>query len=231
MKKNNLAKSKHSKWGRNISNQRKSMSFPSYPNEAMLKIIFGGRKYFNFKKITKKSKVLDIGCGMGNNLIPFNDIGCQTYGVDVHLSAINAIKNIDFNKKNKFFVGHNRKLPFEENFFDLILSINTIHYEENLNYVVKALKEFKRVLRPGGSFFLSTVANKHIIRTRADKIGSNVYKIKKFGIRNNTKMFFFNNRKHIKLIFERNFNKVRIGRITEDYENRILDFFVVTGIK
>ena len=191
MKKNNLKlNKKFQKWGKNISDQLKSGTYPKYPNEIMLKTIFGGEKYFIKNEISKKNKILDIGCGFGNNLIPFIDKGCQTYGLDVDKNIIKSIQKIDKFKNTKFFIGHNRELPFKDNFFDLIISVNSIHYETNLDDILSALGEFKRVLKNNGILYLSTVGNKHIIKTKSKNIGNNVFKIKGFGPREKTKMFF-----------------------------------------
>ena len=36
-----------------------------------------------FKPITKDTKVLEIGCGKGGNLLPFLEMGCQCTGIDI----------------------------------------------------------------------------------------------------------------------------------------------------
>ena len=57
----------------------KNNSYPKYPQELMLKTVFGRNSGFNLS-INKKSKIIDIGCGFGNNLIPFIDLGAKAYG-------------------------------------------------------------------------------------------------------------------------------------------------------
>lgn len=36
-----------------------------------------------YKKITKDSTILEIGCGDGGNLLPFAKIGCRVTGCDL----------------------------------------------------------------------------------------------------------------------------------------------------
>lgn len=37
----------------------------------------------NFKKLTSKSRVLEVGCGEGGNLVPFAQLGCRVTGIDI----------------------------------------------------------------------------------------------------------------------------------------------------
>jgi len=99
--------------------------------------------------LTADSSVLDVGCGKGFmmydmvKLIP----GIQVKGIDISEYAIqNTIDSI------KIFVqiANAKELPFEDNSFDVVISINTVH---NLNREEcgKALQEIERVSK-GRSF-------------------------------------------------------------------------------
>ena len=77
--------------------------------------------------LTESSKVLDVGCGKGFMLYEFTKIlpGIEVVGFDIsHYAIDNSIKDI----KNRLFVYKAQDpLPFEENYFDLVLSINVLH--------------------------------------------------------------------------------------------------------
>ena len=63
--------------------------------------------------------------------------------------------------------GTNQKIPFDDNMFDALVSWDVLHYEGNdANYHL-ALKEYQRVLKPGGRLFLSTVAPKSSVLRNA----------------------------------------------------------------
>lgn len=68
-------------------------------------------------------KCLDIGCGCGNNLFFLNNVGFNTYGIDISPTAIKKCENNlnDINKKSELYVGSSENLPYENNFFDLII--------------------------------------------------------------------------------------------------------------
>jgi ubiquinone/menaquinone biosynthesis C-methylase UbiE len=71
------------------------------------------------------------------------NLNLDLYGIDISKYAIdNCVPEI----KNKLQVANATKLPFEDNFFDLVISINTIH---NLDKVecATALKEISRVTK------------------------------------------------------------------------------------
>ena len=57
--------------------------------------------YFKNLKVEKKNnvKILEIGCGCGNNLSFLAEEGYKVYGVDISKSAISFAKKI-FKKKN-----------------------------------------------------------------------------------------------------------------------------------
>ena len=90
-------------------------------------------------------KVLDVGCGKGFLLYDFTQVlpGLEIIGIDISKYAVeNAKEEVKPYLQN----GHANNLPFEDNSFDLVLSITTLHnlycYE-----CFSALKEIERVRR------------------------------------------------------------------------------------
>ena len=74
-----MLKNERKKWRHFHKTRVRTNQFPKYPQEIMLKAIFG--KYSDFKiNLSKSSNVIDVGCGFGNNLIPFIDLGARVYG-------------------------------------------------------------------------------------------------------------------------------------------------------
>ena len=101
--------------------------------------------YLNNKYLkNKKSRVLDIGCGKGFLLYELSKLNkdLEIHGLDISKYAImNSIKPI---KRNLKVFDARLKLPYKNNFFDLVVSINTLH-NFNLMENIRTLKEIKRV--------------------------------------------------------------------------------------
>ncbi len=107
------------------------------------------------KDLSKNAKILEAGCGFGQWVFWMAEQGYQTVGIDLSSKAINAAK--DYVKKNKiknceFIEGDVRKIPIEDNHFDIIYSFGLIEHFHNPEII---LNEFKRVLKTGGKIFLS----------------------------------------------------------------------------
>jgi sporadic carbohydrate cluster protein (TIGR04323 family) len=117
---------------------------------------YGGYKYienYHFdlaKKLIKdyslneKSKILDIGCGKGYLLYEIKKIlnKVKIYGLDNSKYAkVNAKKEI-----KKYIKVHdiNNKLNFENKFFDLVISINTLH-NLKLQSLYQCIQEIERI--------------------------------------------------------------------------------------
>ena len=96
-------------------------------------------------KIGNSSNVLDVGCAKGFFLydlkLTFPEISIT--GVDISDYAVdNSIPEI----KPYLQVGNATKLPFEDDCFDFVISINTIH-NLNLQDCATALQEIERVTK------------------------------------------------------------------------------------
>lgn len=220
-------------WNQEFLRELATGNFPKYPNEVMLKLVFGS---YLEKPIKPQSswKVLDVGCAFGSNLIPFADMGCEVYGVDVHSEiAMNAAKVMNARGYNKieFREGSNRALPYPDDYFDLILSVNTLHYESTEKNVLDALAEFRRVLKVGGAVYISTVGPDHEIYRRSKLIDQHINLIQDFGFRNGEKFFFFDNERYLKYYLSKYFADVETGKVTEKLMTLPLDFLVAIARK
>jgi SAM-dependent methyltransferase len=96
-------------------------------------------------KISNSSNVLDVGCAKGFFLYDLKLAfpGINITGVDISDYAVeNSIPEI----KPYLQVGNATKLPFEDDCFDFVISINTIH-NLNLQDCATALQEIERVTK------------------------------------------------------------------------------------
>jgi len=108
-----------------------------------------------------KSRILEVGCGTGANLWFFAKEGYQTYGIDGSRTAIEkaekAIKSEVSNWQGELSVGDIGNLPFQDNFFDMVVDVEAI-YANSFESSVKIYREIARVLKPGGKVYSRTFA-------------------------------------------------------------------------
>lgn len=117
----------------------------------------------NHHQIASK-KVLEIGLGFGTLGQELASRGCEYYGVDIAEEPVNLMKyRISINNygdPDKVQQGSVLHLPYEDNSFDCIYSIGCLHHTGDIQ---KAVKEIRRVLRPGG-FTYVMLYNRHSFR-------------------------------------------------------------------
>ena len=94
-------------------------------------------------KLPDKPRILEVGCGKGFLLYDFLKVvpDAEIYGIDI---SEYAIMNSKPEIRNCLKVGNATSLPWEDNTFDLVISITTLHnlYAFDL---YTALKEIERV--------------------------------------------------------------------------------------
>jgi ubiquinone/menaquinone biosynthesis C-methylase UbiE len=97
--------------------------------------------------------VLEVGCGVGNNIIPVARLGFKAYGIDISDYAILEAKkrSLQENVEIELLSGNIEKLPYESNFFSFVIdrSVLTCTSPE---VITRSLDEILRVLKPGGIF-------------------------------------------------------------------------------
>ena len=88
-------------------------------------------------------KILDVGCGKGFLLFDFLKArpDAQIYGIDI---SGYAIKNAKEEIRDRLQIGNATDLPWPDDYFDLVISLNTFHNLYNYE-LADALREFERV--------------------------------------------------------------------------------------
>lgn len=110
-----------------------------------------------FKKYIKSGdKVLDAGCGNGRLFDYLKELEVEYQGVDISPKLIDKAKSKY--PEAKFEVADILSLPFADQQFAVLLSIATLHHVPSTEYQKQVIKDFNRVLQPGG-YLMITVWN------------------------------------------------------------------------
>ncbi len=104
----------------------------------------------------ENAKVLDLGSGTGKNAFYLAERGSSVSGIEISKEAVKISKKRGekYSNLTNFIEGNfGKALPFEEDYFDLVLDVtssNSLNEKERSVY----LKEVARVLKSGGYMFV-----------------------------------------------------------------------------
>jgi ubiquinone/menaquinone biosynthesis C-methylase UbiE len=104
--------------------------------------------------VGKQDIILDLACGtgFGSDILSQHTNGI-VIGGDIAAEAIAACRKTWSGTNLRFEVLDGTKLSYPDGYFDKIVSFETI---EHTTRYIDMLREFKRVLKPGGIAFIST---------------------------------------------------------------------------
>ena len=102
----------------------------------------------------KVDAILEVGYGSGVFMPHLKERCNQLYGIDIHphnedVEKVLAAHGVEAS----LYAGSAEELPYEDNSVDRIVTVSAIEYVPDIH---RACREFKRVLRPGGSVILVT---------------------------------------------------------------------------
>jgi ubiquinone/menaquinone biosynthesis C-methylase UbiE len=144
-------------------------NFIFYPHEEVVRFFakyitkrVGLDSFIKRDPLNNVPKVLDLGCGIGRHVLLSHSMKTDAYGVDLSDFAIKFA--IDWaeregmkNAKDKILQSDITKMPFEDNFFDFIVSHGVLDSMTELN-CRNAIKDTHRVLKSGGYFYCDLIS-------------------------------------------------------------------------
>ena len=130
----------------------------AYPAEYVIRIFKGDYPKLKLSKnkfINKK--ICDVSCGDGRNLAFLNECGFDIFGTEISKEIVNKTKKnlSNFKIKPTLKVGTNSEINFKDNFFDYVLSWNSIYYMgENLDFN-SHVEEHARIMKKNGYLIMA----------------------------------------------------------------------------
>lgn len=99
-------------------------------------------------------KVLDLGCGAGQDSKFMHEAGMEIVGIDISREMINAARKRNQGANIEFIVGDFVKNFFEDNFFDAVWCSTVFHHiPSNQNRMF--IEKINRILKSGGILYIS----------------------------------------------------------------------------
>jgi ubiquinone/menaquinone biosynthesis C-methylase UbiE len=133
-------------------------------------------RYAFAARLAAQARVLDIGCGAGYGTAELAQQAQWATGIDVSVEAT-AYANAHYPLQNTtFLTASATALPFAADSFDLITAFEVI---EHLDNWPDLLVEARRLLRPNGSFLVSTPNKLYYAESRASD-GPNLFHTHEF---------------------------------------------------
>ena len=146
-----------------------------HPDENLIRLVRG-----KYADIPRSGRMIDIGFGRGSNLVFFAQSGYECYGLEVSQDSIEAAKELAalWNVNLNLGLLTGTSLPFNDDFFDIILSWSAVYYYGSRSEVQKAIHEFYRALKPGGVLLMAVIhPNSFMARRLSDDLGDGRHRI------------------------------------------------------
>lgn len=108
-------------------------------------------------QVSDSDNILDIGCGGGRTIATLaeNNPDGKVFGIDHSPDCVRW--STEYNQplveegRVEVFHASVEKMPFRDNFFHLVVAVETIYFWPN---ILNSFKEVRRILKPGGKFLI-----------------------------------------------------------------------------
>lgn len=189
-------------WNQSYKNKD---NFIFYPNEDIVRFIskyikkqIGINKFIDKINTLTSPKVLDFGCGIGRHVKLLNEFNLDAFGIDLSTEAINNAKT-HFKQQhladlvNKVVVGEITNLPYEDVFFDFMLSHGVL---DSMPFQIakKSMLELHRCAKNGAYIYFDLIA------TDDSSFSGNYEQIIKTSHEQNTIQYYYDIEKIAELI-------------------------------
>jgi SAM-dependent methyltransferase len=207
-----------------------------YPPEWVVRTFLG--KYPELELDKSKyagSKILDIGFGDGRCFPLLHNNGFDIYGIEITEDIIQLCEQRMKKMGIKVCLkkGTNSEIPFADNFFDYILSSSSCYYVDNGTTFSDNLKEYTRVLKPGGIFVAALAApNSFIFKDAIEKENGHCEIVNDtYGVRNGFTLKRFKSEDEIRSEFGKYFDAFSFGLCKDDFYGSQVELFLLVCMK
>lgn len=148
---------------------RSKENYVFYPHEEVVRFIsryvrrrIGLDELKELRDFGRKPRMLALGCGIGRHVVFAHEMGLDGYGIDLSEKAVQFARNWANNRglsnpQERIVQGDAAELPWDDNFFDVIVSHGTLD-SMPFEIACAAVKESHRVLHTDGLFYCDLIS-------------------------------------------------------------------------
>lgn len=203
-----------------------------YPTEFVVRTFLASYPNLAFSKLSAGDSVLDVAFGDGRNTIFLCEQGYVVSGIEIAEGIVRqtGARLSGLGLQADLRVGRNSRMPFKGGVFDCILASHCIYYCDDGETLEDNLREYARVLRPGGQLVASVASRNSYVFQGSKTLPDGSYLIARdpYGNRNGYRLFAFGSEAEIKEYFSPYFTNFSFGFADNNYygiEERV--FWVV----
>lgn len=194
-----------------------------YPTEWVIRVL-AGANYPSMKLDKQKfigANILDLSCGDGRNLNLLQDLGFSVHATEISQEIITSLQERSTSQgwNAEFRSGLNIDLPYDDDFFDYILSCWSFYYMPDGASFSDILHEISRVLKKDG-YFIAGIPDREnyaLIESERQKDGSVIIKNDPFGLRNDVRWMVAGSADEVRNLLSPLFYNVCLGHLIDNY--------------
>jgi ubiquinone/menaquinone biosynthesis C-methylase UbiE len=192
-----------------------------YPTEFVVRAFLANYPHLNFAKLSPGDAVLDMAFGDGRNTLFLRELGFNVSGVEITEGIVQqtAARLRALGHEADLRVGRNSSIPFHDSTFKCVLASHCIYYCDEGEVLRDNLREYSRVLQPGGWLVASVACKRSYIFKEAEPQpdGSFIIRRDPYGNRDGYRLFAFDSKEELRTYFSEYFTDFSFGFADNDY--------------
>ena len=192
-----------------------------YPTEFVVRTFLSDYPHLEFEKPKEGSTVLDVACGDGRNTAFLCNMGLSVSAVEISDEIVSQtrLRMESLGHEVDARVGRNSSLPYDDNTFDYLLACHCCYYCDPDETIVHNLKEYARVVKPGGGIVASVADAGSYIFKKSLKLadGTSLIEGDPYGNRDGCRLQSFCSVDAVASVFSMFLEGLSFGRAQNDY--------------
>lgn len=205
-----------------------------FPNEYVVRTFLGTYPKLKMRHDYVGAKVCDVSCGDGRNLVLLNKLGLELYATETSEAICEITRRKLLAHSDSIAVdirpGANWALPFDDDFFDYMLSWNACYYmNDSTSDILDHIREYSRVLKCGAYLVCSVPTPGCFSLIGASELENDLVQIKtesKWDMLNGTIYHRFSSFDDIDAKFGKYFKNFQHCRLGDDCFGLPLEYFI-----